>query len=120
SIEDASERLRIVLRMIPARTLKSIEKAFSIMTREVVEAFLVVASPLIVAQRVPLARLSVKHRLPGYVPVQRKRRGGRFNELRRGPRRPLSARRGLRRQNSKGRQTSRLASRAGVQISAGH
>src|SRR5207249_1071504 len=104
--------------------------AFSTMTREVVEAFLVVASPLIVAQRVPLARLALKHRLPGMFPfkenveaggpVQRKRGGGRFNELRRGPRRPLSARRRLRRQNSKGRQTSRLASRAGVQISAGH
>src|SRR5205823_12502008 len=96
SIEAAGEELRVELRMIPARTLENFEEAFSTMTREVVEAFLVVASPLIVAQRVPLARLAVKHRLPGYVPVQRKRGGGRLHELRRGPRRPLAAGSGLR------------------------
>jgi ABC-type uncharacterized transport system substrate-binding protein len=35
-----------------------------------VGAFLVVASPLIVGQRVPLARLALKHRLPGMFPFK--------------------------------------------------
>ena len=70
SIEAAGEKLRVELRMIPARTLENFEEAFSTMTREVVEAFLVVASPLIVAQRVPLARLALKHRLPGMFPFK--------------------------------------------------
>jgi putative ABC transport system substrate-binding protein len=70
SIEAAGEKLRVELRMVPARTLENFEDAFSTMTREVVEAFLVVASPLIVAQRVPLARLALKHRLPGMFPFK--------------------------------------------------
>ena len=45
SIEAAGEKLRVELRMIPARTLENFEEAFSTMTREVVEAFLVVARP---------------------------------------------------------------------------
>jgi putative ABC transport system substrate-binding protein len=40
------------------------------MTQEAVHAFLVVASPLIVGQRVPLARLALKHRLPGMFPFK--------------------------------------------------
>ena len=70
SIEAAGEKLRVELRMVPARTLENFEEAFSTMMQEVVEAFLVVASPLIVAQRVPLARLALKHRLPGMFPFK--------------------------------------------------
>jgi putative ABC transport system substrate-binding protein len=71
SIEAAAEKLRVELRMVPAQTLEDFEGAFSTMTQEArVDAFLVVASPLIVAQRTPLARLALKHRLPGMFPFK--------------------------------------------------
>jgi ABC-type uncharacterized transport system substrate-binding protein len=65
AIERAGERLSVELRMVPARNLEDFDGAFSTMARESIDAFLVVASPLFVAQRVPLARLALKHRLPG-------------------------------------------------------
>ena len=70
AIEDAGEKLSVELRMVPARTLEDFDGAFSTMVREAVGAFLVVASPLIVGQRVPLARLALKHRLPGMFPFK--------------------------------------------------
>jgi ABC-type uncharacterized transport system substrate-binding protein len=70
SIEVAAEKLRIELRMVPAGTLEDFDGAFSTMAQGAVDAFLVVASPLIVAQRVPLARLALKHRLPGMFPFK--------------------------------------------------
>jgi putative ABC transport system substrate-binding protein len=68
AIEAAGEKLGVELRMVPAQTLEDFEGAFSNMVGE--DAFLVVASPLIVAQRVPLARLALKHRLPGMFPFK--------------------------------------------------
>ena len=56
--------------MVPAPTLEDFDGAFSTMEREAVGAFLVVASPLIVAQRGPLAQLALKHRLPGMFPFK--------------------------------------------------
>jgi putative ABC transport system substrate-binding protein len=70
SIETAGEKLRVELRTVPARTLEEFDGAFSTMQQWVVDAFLVVASPLIVAQREPLARLALKHRLPGMFPFK--------------------------------------------------
>jgi len=70
SIEAGAEKLRVELRMVPTRTLEDFEGAFSTMTQEAVDAFLVVASPLIVAQRIPLARLALMHRLPGMFPFR--------------------------------------------------
>jgi putative tryptophan/tyrosine transport system substrate-binding protein len=51
--------------MVPARTLEDFEGAFATMMRERVDGFLVVASPLSISQRTPLAELALKHRLPG-------------------------------------------------------
>jgi putative ABC transport system substrate-binding protein len=70
SIETAGETLRVELRMVAARTLDDFEGAFSTMTRGSVDAFLVVASPLFVAQQALLARLALRHRLPGMFPFR--------------------------------------------------
>jgi putative ABC transport system substrate-binding protein len=70
SIEAAGEKLRVELRMVAARTLDDFEVAFSTMTRESVDAFLVVASPLFVAQQALLARLALRHQLPGMFPFR--------------------------------------------------
>jgi putative tryptophan/tyrosine transport system substrate-binding protein len=70
SIEVAGEKLKVELRMVAAGTLEDFDGAFSTMTQWGADAFLVVASPLIVAQRVPLARLALKHRLPGMFPFK--------------------------------------------------
>jgi putative ABC transport system substrate-binding protein len=63
--EEAGIRLGVQLLMTPVRTVEDYEPAFSAMTRERVHGFLVVASPLTNVQRVPLADLALKHRLPG-------------------------------------------------------
>jgi putative tryptophan/tyrosine transport system substrate-binding protein len=70
AIEDAAEKLSVELHMVAARTLEDFDGAFSTMAQEAIGAFLVVASPLIVAQRVPLAQLALKHRLPGMFPFK--------------------------------------------------
>jgi putative ABC transport system substrate-binding protein len=70
AIEAAGERLGVQLRMVPARTLEEFDSAFSTMTQEMVSSFLVVASPLIVAHRGPLAGLAMKYRLPGMYPFK--------------------------------------------------
>jgi ABC-type uncharacterized transport system substrate-binding protein len=70
SIEAAGEKLRVELRMVATRTLDDFEGAFSTMTRESVDAFLVVASPIFVAQQAILARLALRHRLAGMFPFR--------------------------------------------------
>jgi ABC-type uncharacterized transport system substrate-binding protein len=70
SIEAAADKLKLELRLVPAQTVEEFEAAFSTMKQWRVDAFLVVASPLIVAQREPLARLALKHRLPGMFPFK--------------------------------------------------
>src|SRR5262249_55428825 len=46
------------------------DSAFATMAQERVGAFLAVGSPLVVGQRVPLAALALKHRLPGMFPFK--------------------------------------------------
>jgi ABC-type uncharacterized transport system substrate-binding protein len=70
AIETGGERLGVELRMVPTRTREDFDDAFSTMTREGVGGFVVVASPLIVAERVALARVAVKYRLPGMFPFK--------------------------------------------------
>ena len=65
AVEAAGEKLGVRLLVVPARTLDDFEGAFSTMSRERVDGILVVASPLFYSQRVPLAELAQKHRLPG-------------------------------------------------------
>jgi putative ABC transport system substrate-binding protein len=70
AIETGGERLGVELRMVPTRTREDFDDAFSTMTQEGVGGFVVVASPLIVAERVALARVAVKYRLPGMFPFK--------------------------------------------------
>jgi putative ABC transport system substrate-binding protein len=70
AIEAAGEKIGVELRMVPAQILEDFNGAFSTMTEEAVSGLLAVASPLIVAQAAPLARLALKHRLPGMFPFK--------------------------------------------------
>src|SRR6266566_1643876 len=65
AVQAAGEKLGVQLLMVSARTVEEFDGAFATMTRERAGGFLVVASPLSVSQRVPLAELALKHRLPG-------------------------------------------------------
>jgi putative tryptophan/tyrosine transport system substrate-binding protein len=65
AIEAGGEKLGVQLLMLPAKTTDEIAAAFEMMSRERVEAFLVVSSPLARVDRTVLADLEVKHRLPG-------------------------------------------------------
>jgi putative tryptophan/tyrosine transport system substrate-binding protein len=65
AVEAVGEKLGVQLLLVPARTVEDFEGAFSTMTRERMGGFLVVASPLSMSQRAPLAELALKHRLPG-------------------------------------------------------
>jgi putative ABC transport system substrate-binding protein len=62
AVRAAGEKLGVQLLMIPARSVEEFDGAF---LREHVGGFLAVASPLTHLQRVPLAGLALKHRLPG-------------------------------------------------------
>ena len=63
-------KLALELRMVPARGLEDLDSAFATMAQERVGAFLAVGSPLVVGQRVPLAAIALKHRLPGMFPFK--------------------------------------------------
>jgi putative ABC transport system substrate-binding protein len=70
AIEIAAEKLGIECRMVPAQTLEDFDGAFSAMAQENVSGLLAVASPLVVAQAVPLAEFALKYRLPGMFPFK--------------------------------------------------
>jgi len=65
AVDTAGERLAIQLIKIPVRTSEDFDGAFSTMTRERVDGFLALGSPLLVSHRVRVAELALKHRLPG-------------------------------------------------------
>lgn len=65
AVEAAGQRLGLQLVMVPAQTVDDFDRAFALMTRERVGAFLAVASPLFFTRRVPLAEGARKYRLPG-------------------------------------------------------
>lgn len=65
AVEAVGEKLGVQLLLVPAQTVEEFDGAFSTMTRERMRGFLVIASPLSFSQRVPLAELALKHRLPG-------------------------------------------------------
>ena len=70
AIETGGERLGVELFMVPTKTREDFDEAFSTMAREAVGGFVVVASPLIVAERVALAQVAVEYRLPGMFPFK--------------------------------------------------
>jgi putative tryptophan/tyrosine transport system substrate-binding protein len=65
TVKAAGEKLGVTLDFEPVSRFEEFDSAFVAMTRERVDGFLVVASPLSFSQRSPLAELALKHRLPG-------------------------------------------------------
>src|SRR6516165_7652339 len=65
AVEAADAALGVSLRMLPVSTVEDFDGAFATMTRERLDGFLVVASPLTISQRARLAELALAHRLPG-------------------------------------------------------
>src|SRR5215467_6690741 len=70
AVENAGEKLALELRMVAARGLEDFDSAFATMAQERVGAFLAVGSPVVVGQRVPLAALALRYRLPGTFPFK--------------------------------------------------
>jgi putative tryptophan/tyrosine transport system substrate-binding protein len=64
AIEAGAEKLRVKLRIVPARTRDDLPAAFAAMVDERVDALLVVSSPLARVESRFLAELELKHRLP--------------------------------------------------------
>jgi putative ABC transport system substrate-binding protein len=64
AIEDASDKLRVRLLLLPAPSANDFDGAFAAMVQERADAFLVVPSPLSTSYRSALAELALKHRLP--------------------------------------------------------
>src|SRR5436305_11137075 len=56
--------------MVSARRIEAFDSTYVGMAQERVGALLAVGSPLVVGQRVPLAALALKHRLPGMFPFK--------------------------------------------------
>jgi len=65
AVRIAGEALGVQLVMVPTRTVESFEEAFSTLSRDNVDAFLVVSAPLNISHRARLAELALKRRLPG-------------------------------------------------------
>src|SRR6516165_10356574 len=65
AVEAAGATLGVSLRMMPVSTVEDFDGAFATMTREHLDGFLVVASPVTVSQRARLAELALEQRLPG-------------------------------------------------------
>jgi putative tryptophan/tyrosine transport system substrate-binding protein len=65
ALEATGEKLGVQLNLEPAQTTADLERAFASMTRERVDGFVLVGSPLFTAQRASIAELALKHRLAG-------------------------------------------------------
>jgi putative ABC transport system substrate-binding protein len=65
AVEAAGAMLEVSLHMVPMSTVEDFDGAFATMTRERLDGFLVVASPVALSQRARLAELALAHRLPG-------------------------------------------------------
>jgi putative ABC transport system substrate-binding protein len=70
SLKAAGEKLRLALHMASAATAEEFDGAFASMARENVDSLFVMPSPLIVMQRVRVAELALKYRLPGIFSVK--------------------------------------------------
>src|SRR5262249_62284931 len=64
AIEDASEKLRVRLLLLPAPSANDFDGAFAAMVQERADAFLVVPSPLSTSYRSALAELAINQCLP--------------------------------------------------------
>ena len=70
SLKAAGEKLGLALHMASAATAEEFDGAFASMARENVDSLFVMPSPLIVMQRVRVAELALKYRLPGIFSVK--------------------------------------------------
>jgi len=65
AVDVAAGRLGITLQKVPVATAAELDEAFAAMARERAGAFLVIASPVSLAQRDRFAELAIKNKLPG-------------------------------------------------------
>jgi len=65
AVETAGKKLGVQLIMVPVGTVEDLAGAFSEMSRERVEGFLFIPSPIAILGRESLAQLALEHRLPG-------------------------------------------------------
>ena len=70
SLKAAGEKLGLALHLASAATAEEFDGAFASMARENVDSLFVMPSPLIVMQRVRVAELALKYRLPGIFSVK--------------------------------------------------
>jgi putative ABC transport system substrate-binding protein len=70
SLKAAGEKLGLTLHMASAATAEEFDGAFTSMARENVDGLFVMPSPLIVMQRVRVAEVALKFRLPGIFSVK--------------------------------------------------
>ena len=78
AVKTAGEKLGVRLVLVPARSADDFKGAFSTMSQAGVAGILVIASPLSAIQRVPLAELALKHRLPEMVGTREEVEAGGF------------------------------------------
>ena len=64
ALKEVASQLGVQLYMVEARVVEDFEGAFTTMSRERVRAVLVVAAPVTYSDRIPLANLALRHRLP--------------------------------------------------------
>ena len=64
ALKEVASQLGVQLSMVEARVVEDFEGAFTTMSRERVRAVLVVAAPVTYSDRIPLANLALRHRLP--------------------------------------------------------
>jgi putative ABC transport system substrate-binding protein len=76
ALEIAGQNIQLTLHMAPVTDVDDLAGAFAKITREGVEAVLVVASPLTLSRRVTLAELAMKHRLPGMFGIKENVKAG--------------------------------------------
>jgi hypothetical protein len=65
AVEAAGQKLKVAVQRVPVATADNFEAAFASMTRERVDGFVELGSPLFFNYRARLAELALKHRLPG-------------------------------------------------------
>ncbi|HEY5290871.1 MAG TPA: ABC transporter substrate-binding protein [Burkholderiales bacterium] len=66
TVRDAMQKLGMHLQVVPVESAEQIPRAFAAMTRERAGAFIAIADAIFVRERVQVAELALKHRLPSF------------------------------------------------------
>jgi putative ABC transport system substrate-binding protein len=114
--EGAAQPLKLKIQIIEVRNHNDFQSAYAAMKRENADALILSQSSFTSFHRKQLAELGIKSNLPTMCESARWTEDGCGHVLRTGPTLPISARRGLCRQDSKGRQARRPARRAADQV----